>query len=138
MERDEPDDLFHDAAGPIERFSWDRFVICGKEHAHSGDERIGKGKDIRLIGTEVTRWKEREGHRLKKSMITGVYDQNIEVLVLGIGVQSAIEAPDKVKEDIAEHGITELIIAPTPEACRAYNRLYHEGKKVAMLAHGTC
>ncbi|MBI5092479.1 MAG: hypothetical protein HZB26_08545 [Candidatus Hydrogenedentes bacterium] len=68
-------DLFHDAAGPIEQFSWGRFIICGEEQSQSETGRIGAGKDIRVIGKEVTRWKEREGHRLKKRMITGVGDK---------------------------------------------------------------
>lgn len=132
------DVLFHDEDGPIERFSWDRFVVCGEEHGETEEGRAGKGKDIRVIGTDVTRWKEREGHRLKRSMITGVYDVGVDVLVLGIGIEGAIEVPDKVKRDIADHGIRELFIERTPDACRTYNRLQREGTRVALLAHGTC
>lgn len=128
------EDVFHDDAGPIERFSWGTFVICGEEHS-SG---TGAGKDVRIIGEKVTPWEERKGHRLKKSMITGVYDQSIEVLVIGVGVAGAIDVPDKVKRAVAEHGISKLVIKRTPEACRVYNELYRKGKRVALLAHGTC
>ncbi len=131
-------DLYHDARGPIQRMFWGGFVINGKEHSDDGETRKGKGKDICLIGEKVKRWKERDGHRLKKSMISRIYDEEVEVLILGIGVSSAIEVPDKVKEDIEKHKIQELIIAPTPAACRLYNQCYHERRKVAMLAHGTC
>jgi hypothetical protein len=96
------------------------------------------GKDIRLIGEDVSAWHEREGHKLKKSMITGVYDQGIEVLVIGLGVQGAIKCPNNVKKAIHQHNITELILQPTPEACATYNELFHQGKRVALLAHGTC
>ena len=126
--------LFRDASGPVERFSWAAYLIRGEEHSSSK----GAGKDIRLIGTEVTPWEERHGHRLKKSMITGVYDSGIEVLIIGIGVEGAIEVPDKVRRAVAERGIPELIVERTPQACRAYNALYREGKRVALLAHGTC
>lgn len=131
-------DLFHDAAGPIEQFSWGHFIICGQEQSQSEAGRIGAGKDIRLIGQEVSRWKEREGHRLKKRMITGIYDKDITILVIGIGVEGAIEVPDKVKRDIEAHGIPTLIVERTPNACREYNKLYRAGKHVALLAHGTC
>lgn len=127
-----------DAQGPIESFSWGAFVIRGQEHSGSGSERVGKGKDIRMIGENVTRWKERKGHEIRKSMITGVYDEDVDVLVIGAGVESGLDVPGKVKKDIAAHGIDELIVEPTPEACRIYNRLYREGRKVALLAHGTC
>jgi len=130
--------LYQDAQGPIQRMFWGGFIINGEEHSDDGETREGKGKDICLIGEKVKRWKERDGHRLKKSMISRIYGKKVEVLILGIGVSSAIEVPDKVKEDIEEHGIQELIIAPTPVACRMYNQCYHEGRKVALLAHGTC
>ena len=131
-------DAFEDAAGPIERCAWGLFVIGGETHSYEDGERVGAGTDIRVIGEEVTRWKKRKGHRLKKSMITGVYDQGIEVLVIGNGVSGAVEVPDKVQRDIEKHGIREVVIERTPQACRIYNKLYRKGKRAALLAHGTC
>jgi len=29
-------------------------------------------------------------------------------------------------------------VLKTPDACRAYNPLVREGKRVVLLAHGTC
>jgi hypothetical protein len=130
--------LFQDAEGPIESLSWGSFVIRGAEHGQHAGERLGKGKDIRVVGEKVTRWKDREGHRLKKSMITGVYGEDLEALVLGIGVEGAVEVPEKVRKAIEEHGIAQIYTLPTPDACAMYNKLYREGKRVALLAHGTC
>jgi len=126
--------MFDDPRGPIERFSWGTFVIDGQEHSMT----VGVGKDIRLIGEDVSAWRERKGHKLKRSMITGVYEQGVDVLVIGIGVHGAIACPEKVREAIRDHGISELILQPTPQACATYNELFHQGKKVALLAHGTC
>jgi hypothetical protein len=126
--------MFEDPRGPIEHFSWGAFVIGGEEHSTTA----GVGKDVRLIGQDVSLWRERKGHKLKKSMITGVYDCNLDVLIIGIGVHGALECPDKVKKDIGEHGISELILQPTPQACGTYNELFHQGRNVALLAHGTC
>lgn len=130
--------LFQDPGGPIERFLWGAFVICGREHSDASEERVGAGKDIRLIGTDVSRWKERKGHRLKKSMITGVYAKGIEVLIIGTGVAGQVEVPEKVRKAIVRQGIVQLEVVRTPEACRIYNKLYRKGKSVALLAHGTC
>ena len=130
--------LFTDPGGPIESFSWGAFVVRGKEHSESSDGKTGSGKDVRIIGAEVSAWKERKGHLLKKSMITDVYEKGVKVLVIGNGVYGALEVPEKVKRDVAKHGISQLLIECTPEACHTYNELFREGKKVALLAHGTC
>jgi len=130
--------MFDDPDGPIEQFEWGRFVVCGAEHSGSHEQRVGAGKDIRLIGRDATRWREREGHRLTPSMIAGVYGKEIDVLIIGIGVNGAVECPQEVRQSIRANGIGELILERTPEACRTYNALFREGKSVALLAHGTC
>jgi len=130
--------MFDDPKGPIEHVSWGKFIVCGEEHSQSEAGEVGAGKDIRVIGTEVTPWKERKGHRLKKKMITGVYGKDLDVLVIGIGINGAIECPEKVRKAIRENGIEDLVVRTTVEACSVYNRLYHEGQRVALLAHGTC
>jgi hypothetical protein len=130
--------MFTDPQGPIEQFSWGKFIICGREHSSSEEGKAGAGKDIRLIDREVTAWRERKGHKLTEAMITGVYDQGIEILILGIGVNGALECPKKVIKSIRENGIGQVILRRTPEACALYNALFKEGKKVALLVHGTC
>jgi hypothetical protein len=130
--------MFCDEEGPIERFSWGRFLICGEEHGKVGGKKTGKGKDIRLIGTKVSKWKEREGHRLSASMITGVFDQGVEILIIGIGVEGLIECPEEVLRYIRKRGVGQVMLEKTPDACGLYNRLFREGKRVALLVHGTC
>ncbi len=130
--------MFDDPAGPIEHFSWGKFFICGKEHSSTEEGQSGVGKDIRLIGRDVTEWAERKGHTLTKAMITGVYERGIEILIIGIGVNGALECPDEVKEKILSKGIKKVKVVRTPQACELYNKLFHQGKKVALLAHGTC
>jgi hypothetical protein len=127
--------LFSDPEGPIEEFSWGKFTVLGQVHSDHGD---GVGKDIRLIGTSVTEWKERKGHTLRPDMITGVFHQGIDVLVIGIGVDSAIQVSEETQKTVKEQGIGKLLLLPTPEACKKYNALLRKGQKVALLAHGTC
>ena len=130
--------MFDDPRGPIEHFSWGKYVICGVEHSASEEGKTGAGKDIRLIGMEVTKWRERKGHLLSEAMITGVYDLGLEVLIIGIGVNGAVECPKKVMKEIEDKGIGQVILARTPQACALYNDLFHQHKRVALLAHGTC
>ncbi len=127
--------MFQDELGPIERFEWGRFTIGGVLH---GEGEVGVGADIRLIGTTVSKWAERKKHDLTPEMITGVYDNGLEILFIGSGVEGRLKCPDAVKQAISSHGITDIRVLPTPEACRQYNILHREGRKVALLAHGTC
>jgi 8-oxo-dGTP pyrophosphatase MutT (NUDIX family) len=130
--------VVNDPNGPVEHFSWGKFIICGREHADTETGETGAGKDIRLVNQEVTKWRERKGHQLTHSMITGIYDQGVEVLILGLGVDGAITCPEDVQQAIQAKGISQVILARTPEACSLYNSFFHQGKKVALLAHGTC
>jgi hypothetical protein len=130
-------DQFDDPKGPIEHFSWGRFIIGGQEHSRNG-EKTGVGKDIRLIGTKVSAWKERRGHLLDADMITGVYGHGIEALVIGAGADGMLEVPKDVKREIRSNGVDKVKVRRTPKACKLYNELYRSGVKVALLAHGTC
>src|SRR5512139_3287 len=96
--------------GPIERFTWGRFVVRGEEHSENG-RVVGAGKDIRIVGDKVTPWKEREGHKLTRDMITGIYDEDVKVLVIGIGVEKAVTCPKSVLKDIRKHGIRQVVLA---------------------------
>jgi len=126
---------FSDPEGPIEKFTWGRFVVFNKVHSDQGE---GVGKDIRIVGSTVTEWKERKGHSLTPKMITGVFDQNVDVLIIGIGVDGMVDVPEESRQYIKKHGINRLLLLRTPNACEKFNELYREGKNAALLAHGTC
>lgn len=126
--------MFEDRGGPIERFDWGVFTVNGRRHG--GGE--GVGRDIRLIGDEISEWKERKGHVLTPDMIAGVFEHQPETLIIGCGVYGALECPDDVLADIRAHGIDDVRVLRTPDACKEYNALYHSGRRVALLAHGTC
>lgn len=130
--------MMEDKGGPIEFFTWGKYIIRGIEHSDGSSSETGSGKDIRIVGKSVSRWGERKGHRLSPSMITGVYGKGVEVLIIGIGVDGLLECPEEVRSAIYTNGIPELILERTHEACRLYNDIYRSGKKVALLAHGTC
>lgn len=130
--------MFQDSRGPIQKFSWGSFIIKGKEHAATTNHDSGAGKDIRLIGNHVTKWKERKGHILYKEMITKVFNKGINTLIIGTGVDGMIECADELVAFIKNKGIPNVIVEKTPEACKSYNNLYNDGVKVALLAHGTC
>lgn len=137
-DRARPDPAAETPEKVVQWVSWGTFLVCGQEHSKTESGKVGVGKDIRVIGRRVSKWKERKGHVLTPEMITGVYDADLEVLVIGLGVMGAVECPADVKRSIREHGIPELVLSRTPAACDAFNALLHEGKRVGLLAHGTC
>ena len=124
-----------DLDGPIEAFEWGRFQINGHIHSEDGE---GAGKDVFVWCGEVFPWSDRKGHRLKPHMVACALAEDIDILVIGIGVHGAIEVTKKTRQAIDAAGVGKLIIQRTPEACTTYNRLFHKGEHVALLAHGTC
>ncbi len=128
----------NDTRGPIEHFSWAKFIVLGEEHSQDSDVRIGKGKDIMIVGKKVRRWKERRGHLMDKSMVKRILEEDVDILVIGNGVNGALTVPDEVVEFLKDKGIGKVIVEETPKACKSYNKYYHKGEKVALLAHGTC
>lgn len=127
--------MFEDERGPITRFEWGRFEMGGEVHSEDGE---GVGKDIFVIGNCVLPWSARKGHRLTPEMVDCALHKEIDVLVIGNGVNGAIKVSKKTRMAVIAAGITELIVEPTPEACATYNRLVGEGRRVGLLAHGTC
>lgn len=120
--------LFQDKDGVIEEVRWGCFRIAGKEFQ----------KDIRCLVRDPSPWTERRGHVLDETMITGVWEQAVEVLVIGLGIDGALQCPEGLQKRVRERGISEIIVAPTVEACRMYNSFIRSGKRAALLAHGTC
>ena len=129
-----------DPSGPIERMAWAMFTIDGQRHGwdDAAKREVGVGKDICLRGHEVTAWRERKGHRLSLGMITGVWDPPVKTLVIGSGVYGRVKVPKVVIKAVRDRGIADVIVEPTPKACKTYNALFQEGRDVALLAHGTC
>lgn len=120
--------LFQDKDGFIEEVRWGWFRIAGKEFQ----------KDVRCVLREPSPWTDRRGHVLDETMITGVWEQAVEVLVIGVGIDGAVQCPEDVQKRVRERGIRELVVAPTAEACRIYNSYIKSGRRAALLAHGTC
>lgn len=126
--------MFEDPEGPIEHFSWAKFIIRGKEHS-----RIkGVGKDILVFGNDVKEWKDMGGHHLTAHSMDCLIGLDLDILVIGRGVNGIVDVPGSVIRKIEELGINEIVIENTLKACSTYNKLHRDGRKVVLLAHGTC
>ena len=81
-------------------------------------------------------WWRSKAHELCLEDITDAIAENPEVLIVGTGVSGLVTVLPEVKQEIAARGI-KLIVEPTSEACKTYNRLSHSQKVVAAL-HLAC
>ena len=131
--------MFHDEKGPIEAFTFGCFTI--NKELHSEDEAghtTGVGKDICLTRDGITAWKERKGHELSRKMLKQALDYMPDYLIIGCGAQGRLVCPDDVMHYLHKHGIEQVLAVPTAEACAEYNRAFQQGRRVMLLAHGTC
>jgi len=120
--------------GPIEHFSWGCFIINGEEHSSDN----GVGKNILVHGEKVLKWKKGKGHHLSRSSFDQIKDQEIDILIIGIGVYGAIIVDDDLRRYFMKLGISRVIIDNTPEACDIFNSLLEEDDNLCLVAHGTC
>ena len=118
----------------IEKYIFGEFTIKGTQHSAIS----GVGKDIRLIGDEISKWCERKDHVLNFDMVTGIFDKGIDTLIIGNGHDGVLSVSAEIVEEIKKKGIPNVIVEKTGEAVKDYNTMFKDGKKVAMLAHGTC
>ena len=111
-------------AGPpvIEAFGGGGFRI--------GDQRV-EGS-ILILQAAVRAWPVRSLPALTPydlSMVSRLGPLEVEVLLLGVGATMA-PAPKRVREAMFNAGVG-LDVMSTPEACRMYNYLAGEGRRVA-------
>lgn len=94
---------------------------------------------ILLPGRIVPDWWRNEGHALAVSDLWEVEqaEPKPEVLVVGTGSSGRMVVLPETRRWLEEMGI-ELEEYPTAEACRRYNTLLREGRRVAAALHLTC
>lgn len=111
----------------IDSYEFGRIVIDGKTYT----------SDVIIYPDRVKGdWWRREGHELSIDDLDDVVYSRPAVIVVGTGNPGIMRVLPEVEKLIKSKGI-ELVIQPTGEACRTYNRLYSDKRVIAML-HLTC
>lgn len=112
----------------IESYGFGRIVIEGKEYT----------TDVIIFSDRVKDgWWRKEGHRLRIEDVEEVIKERPEVLIVGTGYWGLMRVPTETKRRIEERGI-ELIIQPTKQACKTYNKLIQSGKDAVAAFHLAC
>lgn len=112
----------------IESYGFGRIVVDGKEYT----------TDLIIFPDRVEDgWWRKQGHRLYVEDIEEVVEERPEVFVVGTGYWGLMTVPAETKIYIEEKGI-ELIIQPTKQACKTYNKLIQSGKEAVAAFHLSC
>ncbi len=111
----------------IDSYNFGRIAINGKNHT----------SDVIIFPDRVQDdWWRDESHELTLKDITGIIEENPEILLVGTGASGMMRVLPEVKR-AAEARHIQLITQPTREACATYNQLSRARKTVAAL-HLTC
>jgi len=112
----------------VEKYSFGEIVIDGKLYT----------RDLIITPTRIKpNWWRKEGHELCLEDIKDVLEEDIEILVVGTGYSGLMRVLPEVYEEAEKRGIR-IIVEKSAEACKVYNKLASEGKKVALAIHLTC
>ena len=111
----------------IDSYTFGKFVVDEKEYE----------SNIILLGKIVNRARYLPDHGLAFDDIIPLVEYKPEYIVIGTGASGVMPVSDEIKELIETKGI-KLIVEKTPDACRTYNSLLSENKKVAAFLHDTC
>lgn len=111
----------------IDAYDFGRIVIDG----------ITFTSDV-IISSDRVRdeWWRKDGHLLHIEDVESIVKEGPEVLIVGTGKYGVMKVLPQTREYIESKGIT-LIVEPTAQACKVYNKISRQKKAIAAL-HLTC
>ena len=83
-----------------------------------------------------SQWWRKQGHSLIIDDIKEVIDAKPDVIIVGTGQPGLMKVSDETLAEIKQLNI-EMIIMPTEQACKEYNRIASKKNVIACL-HLTC
>jgi hypothetical protein len=111
----------------ITHYDFGKFVIDGKTYE----------SNIKLIDKKIKQCRHFDGHVIEISDFVDLVSFQPTHLVIGTGAYGVIKVSKEIIDSIESRGI-KLIIEKTADACKKYNELLVQGKKVVALLHNTC
>ena len=111
----------------IDSYKFGEFVIKGKKYE----------SNVELIGEQAKEHRYLENHELALDDFTVLINAKPSYLIIGTGAYGVVKPPKEIIDFIEKQGI-KVIVEKTGQACKTYNSLLKQGKKVAALLHNTC
>jgi hypothetical protein len=111
----------------IDVYSFGEIKISGKSYR----------SDVIIYPDHVdANWWRKQGHDLDIDDIKEAIDSKPEIIIVGTGQPGMLQVDNKTMKKIHELGI-EIVVLPTEQACKEYNRIGQKKKVIACL-HLTC
>ncbi|RME55291.1 hypothetical protein D6777_00990 [Candidatus Woesearchaeota archaeon] len=111
----------------IDSYEFGKIVVDGKHYEH----------DVIIFNDRVkSDWWRKESHKLLIEDIKEVLKQKIKTLIIGTGHDAMMQVDKEMYDYCDDNGIN-LVVLPTGEAVKVYNKTYLEEGVVAAL-HLTC
>lgn len=106
-----------------------------------GEVKVGNKcyyNDIIILPVKIiTNWWRKEGHLLLPEDLKEVINSGISILIIGKGYSSCMVVPDNTIKYLSEYKI-KAIPLDSISACKEFNHLLKEGKKIGLCLHLTC
>ena len=111
----------------VDSYNFGQIIINGRKYT----------SDVIIFPDRVQGdWWRDESHELTLRDITGILDENPEILLVGTGAAGLMRVLPEVAREAEARNI-QLIVQNTGEACEIYNQLSPTNRVVAAL-HLTC
>lgn len=111
----------------IDNFKFGCFTIDGTDYQH----------DIKIIENKIKIWNYVKHHTVVPEDLSDILLTKPETIIIGTGTSGLVFVENKTKK-LAEEKKINLLIKKTPEACKQFNSLTQQYKKVAAILHVTC
>nr|XP_057936955.1 mth938 domain-containing protein isoform X1 [Doryrhamphus excisus] len=113
--------------------SWGHMIVKGSSSTYK-DCKVWPG------GSRTWDWRETgtEHHPgVQPADVQEVLDKGAKVLVIGRGMNMALQVPASTVDCVAKRGV-DVRVLQTEEAVAEYNKLARQGIKVGGVFHSTC
>ena len=116
----------------IDRSEFGSITIDGKTHDH--DVMIGLSGEVSKRKKKLSKQQYGTSHVLSKAEAKYVFEKGCDLIIIGSGQEGNVRLSPEAEDYFAKKGC-EVLLQPTPEAIRSFNR---SAKRKIALMHVTC
>ena len=116
----------------IDRSEFGSITIDGKTYDH--DVMIGLSGEVSKRKKKLSKQQYGTSHVVSKAEAKCVFEKGCDLIIIGSGQEGNVRLSPEAEDYFAKKGC-EVLLQPTPEAIRSFNR--SEKRRIALM-HVTC
>jgi hypothetical protein len=93
--------------------------------------------DIKIVNKRPFYWNDRNRYNLEESNLNDLFKAKPEVIIIGTGASGMLKVSQDIKEMIKERN-TGVVVEPTPQAVKSFNKAVKANLNVAAIMAATC